>query len=80
VRSTGQVINGINDVNILNTGRGTVDSAGNVTVTLSAIDTAAAVMPNISQYEVSMYFTWTFDSGTKTGRHQASFMLVVPQA
>ena len=42
---TSAVINAVEQVNILNTGRGTIDSLGNLAITLEAADTALPEMP-----------------------------------
>lgn len=72
---TKAVVNGVSAVNILNTGRGAVDSAGNLTVTLGPADTALLVASDPQEYR-SLILDWTFAVGAKTGRHQVDFLII----
>src|SRR6185312_16671893 len=71
---SGAIINSCSQANILNTGRGTVDSAGNLTVTLGPSDTALLVSTDQQEYR-SLVFDWTYASGTKIGRHQVDLLI-----
>lgn len=71
---TGAIINNCQDVNILNTGRGTIDESGNLTITLSSADTAMSETP-APQVQRSLIYDWTYNGGQATGRHQANFVL-----
>lgn len=78
---SGAIINSVNQVNILNTGRGTIDSSGNLQIQLTAADTAMDEVPGAAQVQRSMIIDWTYaTSGPKatsgTGRHQANFILL----
>jgi hypothetical protein len=74
LNGAGAVINSVSNVNILNTGRGTVDTQGKVTVTLSPADTALGTFPSVRSSEIALVLNWT--SGGVTGRHQANLTLV----
>lgn len=69
---TGAVVNGVNAINILNTGRGTVDALGNLTIAYLATDTAITegALPSIQR---SAVIDWTFTGGV--GRHQVDFKI-----
>lgn len=69
---SGAIINNCNQQNILNTGRGTLDSAGNLTVALLAGDTALYNTAD-EQEQRSLVFQWTYNGGAKTGMHQVDF-------
>jgi hypothetical protein len=70
---SGAVINSISQVNILNSGRGTVDGSGNLVVTLSPTDTALESASSAQEYR-SAVIDFTY-SGGKVGRHQVDFIL-----
>lgn len=70
---TGAVINSVTQVNILNSGRGTVDSSGNVVITLTPTDTGLQDS-TASQESRSMVIDATY-SGSKVLRHQIDFLL-----
>lgn len=72
---TKAVVNSCQDVNILNTGRGTVDTSGNVVVTLTAADTALLVSTHTREFR-SLCLLWTYASGAKSGGHEAQIMLI----
>lgn len=68
------VINSVSQISVLNTGRGTVDSSGNVVITLNATDTA--LQSSLSSQEFrSLIIDFTY-SGGKVGRHQVDILLV----
>lgn len=71
---TKAVVNACQDVNILNTDRGAVDAAGNVTVTLLAADTALLVATHSLEYR-SLVLIWTFNSGAGHGAHEVRFAI-----
>ena len=75
---TGAVVNGVSAVNILNTGRGTVDAQGNLVVSLLAADTSTGEVPGASQVWRSLVLDWTYTQSavTGSGRHQANFSVV----
>jgi hypothetical protein len=73
--SSGAIVNSCSAVNILNTGRGTVDGEGNLTVTLGPADTALLNASDSQEYR-SLIFDWTYAGGAKTGRHQVDFLIV----
>src|SRR6185312_7778962 len=65
---SGAVVNSASQVSILNTGRGTVDSSGNLVVTLTPQDTALLASTDAQEYR-SLTIDFAY-SGGKTGRHQ----------
>jgi hypothetical protein len=71
---SGAIVNSCSQVNILNTGRGTVDSSGNLAVTLGPSDTALLVATDQQEYR-SMVLDWTYLGGAKTGRHQVDLLI-----
>lgn len=72
--STRAIVNSCKDVSILNTGRGTVDASGNVTVTLLAADTALQAAADQFEYR-SLVLNWTFNSGQGVGEHQVNLLI-----
>lgn len=77
--ATGQVINAVSQVNILNTGRGVLDEAGNLTVTLQAGDTALAELAVPVQTQRSLVIRWT-DLAGGSWWHQCNFLIDPPAA
>ncbi len=78
---SGDVINGASQVNILNTGRGTVDASGNLVISLLAADTAMSEAPGASQIQRSLVIDWTYATvglapSAGSGRHQVNFLLL----
>lgn len=68
--------------NILNTGRGSVDAAGNLTINLLASDTAMTEVPGAAQVERAMIIDWTYantgpmpPASSGSGRHQVNFIV-----
>ena len=72
---TGTIINGVSQINILNTGRGTIDAAGLLTISLEPGDTSMSETTG-PQVQRSLIIDWTYNAGAAVGRHQANFMLV----
>lgn len=70
---TGAVINGVSQVSILNTGRGTIDGSGNLVVTLLPADTAIVAAADGREYR-SLVIDFTY-SGGKVGRHQVDMLI-----
>jgi hypothetical protein len=73
---TGTIINDCSQVDILNTNRGTVDGAGNLTITLEIDDTETSEASNLPQVQRSLVIDWTYNTGVSAGRHQANFQIV----
>lgn len=74
---TGAVINGVEAVNVLNTGRGTVDGEGNYEIRLGppdTADTAIVTAGNSVEYR-SAVLDWSY-SNNLAGRHQMDFAVV----
>lgn len=69
---TGTIINGVQNINILNTNRGIIDQFGNVTVLLEPADTMLGY-PSYRIVERSLIFVWTYNGGSSVGIHQANF-------
>lgn len=71
---SGSIINGASQVNVLNAGRGAVDSSGNVTITLETGDTSLAntQAPSIQR---SLVLDWITTAGA-VGRHQVNFVIL----
>ena len=68
------IVNSVSDKNILNADRGTVDAQGNVTIVLQGGDTA--LLNSTDQMEErSLIAIWTYNGGTRTGKHQADFQI-----
>lgn len=76
---TEEVVNNVEDVNILNTGRGSIDDEGNLQIILMGSDTAAIGTPpfvDASQFR-SMVIKWVDTLGTTLGEHQVDFKVTV---
>lgn len=72
--STRAIVNSCQDANILNTGRGTIDDAGNLLVQLLSSDTALEVESDPYEYR-SLVLVWTYNSGAGQGDHQANLLI-----
>jgi hypothetical protein len=76
--SSGSIINDVSAVDILNVGRGTLDDAGNLTITLgqgaNQADTVS-LGPTLSTR--SMVIDWSYGMGN-FGRHQVNFQIFLP--
>ena len=73
---SGTVINNVETVNILNTGRGSIDANGVLTVQLTPGDTDMSEVPGATRVQRSLIFTYTYNFGVSGGRHQVNFYLV----
>jgi hypothetical protein len=73
---SGSVVNGVSQVDIFNTGRGTLDTNGNLTIKLLPADTSMDDVPGIPQVQRSLIIDWATIGGSVTGRHQVNFILV----
>jgi hypothetical protein len=77
---TGAIVNGCELVNILNVGRGTVDSFGNLTVALTVEDTdvsGSAGLPTVPTVPRALIFDYTYNDGAAVGRHEAIFPITI---
>jgi hypothetical protein len=70
------IINGVNQVNILNNNRGTVDALGNLTISLQKGDTSMLTTPTLLSVTRSLVIEWTYNGGASEGRHQVNFGLL----
>ena len=68
------ILNEVDGIDILNTGRGTLDTQGVLVVTLSPEDNPI-VDDRRKRERHLMLFEWTFDGGNKTGRHEVEFVV-----
>lgn len=68
------IINGVQQINILNTGRGMIDQKGTVTIMLGPDDTAMSETTAL-QVQRSAIVDWTYNGGASVGRQQINFML-----
>jgi hypothetical protein len=74
---SGEIINGVDRVDILNTGRGLVDDGGGFVITLETADTMMDEVPGAARIARSLVIEWTTtDTPPETGRHQADFVLL----
>lgn len=71
---TGVVINSCSQDNILNTGRGTIDDDGNLTIMLGTLDTSMSEVPSASKVQRSLVIDWVTLTEL-AGRHQVNFIL-----
>lgn len=76
VTNTGVIVNGVEKVDILNTGRGVIDAEGNLTITLLPEDTDIGAAPVNTQRTLSMVIDWTFNGGAYVGRHEPRLRFV----
>jgi hypothetical protein len=68
-------VNSVFKVNILNTGRGTVDASGNVVVTMTPADMTILNSPAVPEIHVFLV-EWTYAAGVKQGSHGVQFTLL----
>jgi hypothetical protein len=71
---SGETINGISNVNILNTDRGAVDATGNLTLVLIPADTLSALPTT----ERLLVFNWVYGIDNRVGRHLIIFRIDKP--
>jgi len=71
---TGAIVNNCTRDDILNTGRGTIDDEGNLTIQLEVGDTSMTGVPSASRVQRSLIIDWTTTTDL-AGRHQANFVL-----
>jgi len=69
---TGAIVNGADQVNILNTGRGAVDAQGNLTLSLLSDDT---LITGTLRGVRSLVFEWTWGAN-RTGKHEVVFPIM----
>jgi hypothetical protein len=72
--ASGAVINGVQNVDILNTGRGVIDNQGNLTITLLSSDTSMSEAPGVPSVQRSLIVK--FASGPFTGVGRGDFQIV----
>jgi hypothetical protein len=72
---SGAVVNGVQQQNILNTDRGTIDQQGNLTILLEVGD-MTITDPAAPRIQRSLVLDWTYNGGASAGRHQANFTLM----
>lgn len=74
---SGVVINGCDQADILNNGRGTIDEVGNLTVMLETGDTSMSEVPGVAQIQRSLVINWEFETLTAqgVGNHQANIII-----
>jgi len=72
--TTGQIINGCEDVNILNANRGIISAQGSLIVSLLAGDTALLDRTHLTESR-SLVLMWSYNSGTYRNAHQVNFMI-----
>jgi len=69
---TGTIVNAVNDLDILNVDRGTLDDKGNLRVILLPADTTLDI--DVKRSVRSLVLKWSYSSG-KQGRHQVDFKI-----
>lgn len=79
---SGTYVNAVQDVNILNTGRGTIDANGNLTIAFLAADMVLASCGGVAAInttaERAIIIKFTFNGGLKAGTHECRFTLTQP--
>lgn len=74
---TGEVINGVDHVDVLNTGRGTFSDGGGFEILLDVADTLMDEVPGAPQVTRALILDWaTTAVPPEVGRHQANFVIV----
>lgn len=63
------IVNSVTAVNILNTGRGTVGTAGEFVLTLLPADSPMVDTANDTETRVALV-EWTYAAGAKAGKHE----------
>jgi hypothetical protein len=74
VDATNTIINSVNDVNILNIDRGTVDGNGNVVIELQPADNQLIDTTKTREIHRAL-IEWTYGGTGKTGRHIIEFVV-----
>lgn len=72
--TTKVIINAVQDVNILNADRGTIDGLGNLVVSLKAADTPLIDPTNMQEYR-SLILIWKWNSGASVGAREVRFVI-----
>lgn len=67
-KASGQIVNNVDAIDILNAGRGTVDSLGMLTLKLLPEDTPIIDTTKAKEQHAA-FIRWTWDLGTKAGGH-----------
>lgn len=74
---TGEVINNVSQVDVLNTGRGILNDGGDFVITLTSDDTQMFESPGAPRVQRSLILEWsTNDTPPDIGRQQMNFMVV----
>jgi hypothetical protein len=68
---SGAIVNGVDQLDILNAGRGSIDAQGNMVVTLEPGDTGLLNASDQTE-ERSLIIDWNYGAG-RAGRHQVDF-------
>jgi hypothetical protein len=68
---TQTIINNVSNVDILNTGRGTVDSAGLLTIKFEAADLNMDETPGVLELQRSFVVSWTYSNVSSAGSSSA---------
>lgn len=66
------IVNSVDNVNILNTGRGTVDSSGRMVCTLLPADNPILLDSHEYEWRCAL-FRYTYSAGAKSGAHEVKF-------
>ena len=77
--ASGAIVNDVDQVDILNTGRGTIDVNGNLVVTLGSVPNTgdtALLNSEDSQEQRSIILDWTYSTDTQAGARQIDFLVV----
>ena len=73
VDASNTIINSVDDVNILNVGRGVVDANGNVTIELLLLDNQLIdITKSFETHRALIEWTW---GNTRQGRHEVEFLV-----
>lgn len=66
------ILNSVSGTNILNTGRGTVDSSGNLVISLLPADSPISDTTLAEELHVALV-QWTYNGGASAGKHELAF-------
>lgn len=72
--TTGNIVNGRNNQDVLNKKGVTVDAAGRLAWQLDPADTGLVSQTNLQEIRVAL-FTWTWGDPVKTGRYEVRFTI-----